>query len=110
MSIGEIRPYVTDAVIEEYHRVFEYERLASLDGRRVANVLRVLEAAAFKVKSPGRLAVSEHESDNRIYECAVAATSKYIVTENARHFRKSHAYSRVVSARQLLALVDVGDR
>src|ERR1039457_3135499 len=67
-----IRPYVTTAVVEEYDRVFEYEHLTHLDKRRVANVRRLLEAAAAKVKSRGRLRISSHEDDNRIYECAVA--------------------------------------
>src|ERR1022692_1499062 len=87
-----IRPYVTTAVVEEYHRVFEYEHLKHLDKRRVANVRRLLEAAAAKVKSRGRLRISSHEDDNRIYECAVAAKAHYIVTENTKHF--SQPYKR----------------
>src|SRR4051794_7670818 len=66
----KIRPYVTDAVLEEYERVFEYARLRHLDKRRVTTVLRLLKAAAIRVKSPGLLKLSPHESDNRIYECA----------------------------------------
>ena len=31
----KLRPYVTNAVIEEYDRAFEYERLRHLDKRRV---------------------------------------------------------------------------
>src|SRR5689334_11955595 len=92
-----IRPYVTGAVLEEYERVFEYSHLRHLDRRRVATVLRLLTAAAIPVKSPGRLKLSEHESDNRIYECAVAAKAKYIVTENTRHFKKPYGYSRIIS-------------
>ena len=44
-----IRPYVTNVVIEEYDRVFEYGRLQHLDKRRVANVRRLLKVAAIKV-------------------------------------------------------------
>ena len=46
----KLRPYVTAAVIEEYDRVFEYERLKHLDKRRVASVRRLLKAAAVTVK------------------------------------------------------------
>jgi putative PIN family toxin of toxin-antitoxin system len=64
----KIRPYVTAAVVQEYDRVFGYERLQHLDKRHVANVRRLLKAAAVKVKPRGRLTLSEHEDDNRIYD------------------------------------------
>jgi len=101
----KIRPYVTNAVVEEYGRVFEYERLQYLDKRRIANVRRLLKAAAIKVKSRGRLKVSEHEEDNRIYECAVAAKAHYIVTENTKHFTTPYKVTKIVNARQLLRLL-----
>jgi uncharacterized protein len=101
----KIRPYVTSALIEEYDRVFEYERLQHLDKRRVGKVLRLLNAAAVKVRSRGLLKLSGHESDNRIYECAVAAKAHYIVTENAKHFQQAYKYTKIVNARQLLKLL-----
>ena len=73
----EIRPYATEAVLLEYERAFKYERLKHLDRRRVANVLRLIKAAAIKVKSAGRLKLSPDEKDNRIYECAAAAKAHY---------------------------------
>src|ERR1019366_1310172 len=78
VTAGKIRPYLTTAVVEEYGRVFEYEHLKRLHKRRVAKVRGLLEAAAVKVKSRGRLKISSHEDDNRIYECAVAAKADYI--------------------------------
>jgi predicted nucleic acid-binding protein len=71
----------------------------------VANVRRLLKAIAVKVKSPGRLKISNHEDDNRIYECAVAAKAHYIVTENAKHFPTPYKATRIVTARQLLELL-----
>ena len=68
----------------------------------------VLEVAATKVKSAGRLKISGHESDNRVYECAKAAKADYIVTENTKDFPKPHAYAKIVTARQLLRLVESG--
>ena len=104
----KLRPYVTDAVIEEYDKVFEYEHLQHLDKRRVANVRRLLKAAAVRVKSRGRLKVSEHESDNRIYECALAAKAHYIITENTRHFEKPYKITKIITARQLLKVLQAG--
>ena len=103
---GKIRPYITEALLEEYDRVFEYEHLKHLDKRRVARVRRLLVAAAGKVKSPGRLKISAHEDDNRIYECAVAAKAHYIITENAKHFRKGYKLTKIISARQLLKMME----
>lgn len=106
VAAGKIRPYLTSAVLEEYDRVFEYEHLKHLDKRRVAKVRRLLVAAAVKVKSPGRLKISPHEDDNRIYECAVAAKADYIVTENTKHFKKPYKTTKIITARQLLALME----
>src|ERR1017187_1599800 len=105
VTAGKIRPYLTTAVVEEYGRVFEYEHLKRLHKRRVAKVRGLLEAAAVKVKSRGRLKISSHEDDNRIYECAVAAKADYIVTENTKHFRKPYKTTKIVNARQLLKLL-----
>ena len=58
------------------------------------------------MKSRGRLKISGHEDDNRIYECAVAAKADYIVTENARHFKKPYKTTEIITARQLLKLLD----
>jgi hypothetical protein len=57
------------------------------------------------VKSRGRLKISGHEEDNRIYECAVAAKAHYIVTENAKDFPRPDKLTKIVNARQLLQLL-----
>jgi uncharacterized protein len=104
----ELRPYLTDAVLEEYARVFEYERLQHLDKRRVARLRSALERVGVKVRPRGRLKISGHEEDNRIYECALAAKADYIVTENTRHFRQAHKFTKIITARQLLKLLGSG--
>ena len=105
VATGEIRPYLTEAVLAEYYRVFNYERLQHLDRRRIARLRGLLETASVKVKSRGRLKISGHEDDNRIYECAVAAKANYIITENAKHFKKPYKNTKIVNARQFLKLV-----
>jgi putative PIN family toxin of toxin-antitoxin system len=104
ITAGQIRPYLTDALLEEYARVFEYERLRRLDRRRAARLRGLLERAGVKVRSGGRLRISLHDEDNRIYECAVAARADFIVTENTRHFPKPHKTTKIVTARALLKL------
>jgi putative PIN family toxin of toxin-antitoxin system len=101
----KLRPCLTDAVLAEYYAVFDYEQLRHLDRRRVSRLRGLLEKASLKVKPRGKLELSNHEADNRIYECAVAAKADYIVTENTKHFRKPYKVTKIVTARQLLRLV-----
>jgi len=108
IATKEIRPYVTDDILEEYDDVFTYKHLKHLDKRRIARLQNALERTGIKVKSGGRLKISAHEEDNRIYECAAAAKADYIVTENTRHFPKPHKYTRIVTARQLLRILEAG--
>ena len=44
-------PYLTEAVLEEYYRVFDYEHLKHYDRRRIARLRGILERASVKVKS-----------------------------------------------------------
>ena len=106
IAAKEIRPYLTTAVVEEYYRVFEYEHLQHFDKRRIARLRGLLEDVAVRVKSRGLLKLSTHEDDNRIYECAVAAKADYIVTENTKHFRKPYKTTKIITARQLLKLLE----
>jgi putative PIN family toxin of toxin-antitoxin system len=103
-----IRPCLTDALIAEYHRVFEYERLRHLSRRRIAKLRGLLEAVSVRAKPRGRLKISDHEDDNRVYECAAATRADYIVTENTKHFQQPHKSTAIVTARQLLRLLEAG--
>ncbi len=105
VTTGKIRPCLTEAVLAEYYSVFDYERLKHLDRRRILRLRDLLETASVKVKSRGRLKISGHEDDNRVYECAVAAKANYIITENTRHFKKPYKATKIVTARQLLELL-----
>jgi putative PIN family toxin of toxin-antitoxin system len=102
--LGSIRPCLTKEVLEEYRKVFQYERLRHLSRRRISRLRGLLEAVSLMVKGGGRLQISEHEDDNRIYECAVAAKAHYIVTENLKHFRQPYKTTKIVTSRRLLAL------
>jgi putative PIN family toxin of toxin-antitoxin system len=101
---GELRPCLTQEVLDEYRRVFEYDRLKHLSRRRIATLMKLLRTVSVMVHSPGRLRISSHDEDNRIYECALAAKARYIVTENAKHFKQSYKTARIVTARQLLEI------
>jgi putative PIN family toxin of toxin-antitoxin system len=105
ITADEIMPCVSDALLDEYHRVFSYRHLQHLDPSRIAKLTGLLEAASIRVQPRHRLEISGHDDDNRVYECADAALADYIVTENTRHFKKPHKQTRIVNARQLLKLL-----
>ena len=105
---GKIRPYLTREMLAEYYKVFDYPHLQHLNRHRIAKLRGQLEDVAVKVKSSGRLRISSHEDDNRMYECAIAAKAHYIVTENAKHFPQPYKTTKIVTARQLLKLIEAG--
>src|SRR5579864_9449680 len=93
---GKLRPCLTDELLAEYYRVFDYPHLQQLDRRRIARLRGLLEAVSRKVKSPGRLKISAHEDDNRVYECAVVAKDHSTITENTKHFRKPYKTTKII--------------
>jgi uncharacterized protein len=105
ITSGTIRPCVSEALLTEYHAVFEYERLQHLDRRRIAKLRGLLEAIAVRAKPRRRLQISEHEDDNRVYECAQRAKAEYIITENTKHFKQGHGRTKIVTARQFIRLI-----
>ena len=84
-----------------------------VEGTRFATVsamsVPARRRAGVVVRSAGKLKISGHEDGNRIYECAVAGKTHYIVTENKKHFPRARKTTQIVSARQLLAImIDTG--
>jgi uncharacterized protein len=96
---------VSEELLDEYREVFGRAKFAGLDSRLVARLLTLVADAATLVTPASRLTESPHESDNRFYECAAAAEADYIVTGNIRHFKKPCKTTKIVTARQLLALL-----
>ena len=103
-------PCVSDAPIDEYYRVFSSRHLQHLDPSRVTKLRGLREAVSIRVHPRHRLEISGHDDDNRVYECAEAAGADYIVTENAKHFKKPHKQTQIVNARQLLKLLAPGSK
>lgn len=100
----EIRPCVSEAILDEYRRALLYPRLKFVPGE-VARFLTRLVRAGAAVAPPRTLSVSRDEADNRFLECAETAGAEYLVTGNKRHFPKLWKTTRVVNARELLGLI-----
>jgi uncharacterized protein len=107
IGLREVELFVSEAVMAEYREVFNRAKFASIPPAEVAMLLATIERQATVVTPTELLAISKHESDNRFYECAAAARADFIVTGNIRHFTKAHGRTEIITARQLLELVDV---
>jgi len=70
--------------------------------------LRQLEKAGSLFRPARILKISEHEPDNRFYECADAAQAAFLVTGNLKHFKKDYRATKIVNARKLLDLLATG--
>lgn len=102
---GLIIPCVSDDVLAEYRTVLYRSELDLHEDRRRA-LLGHLSALSLHVASTEKVAIADHESDNRFYECAHAALADYLVTGNRKHFKKDLPPTKIVNARELLRLLE----
>ena len=105
VAFRAVEMFVSEEILAEYREVFSRPKFAHLDQKDVSQLLAVIGAEATMVSPTERLAISKHDSDNRFYECADTAAADYIVTGNARHFKKPHKNTRIITGRQLLELL-----
>jgi len=108
VAFRAVKLYASEAVFAEYREVLSRPRFAHLDSTAVSRLLALLEREATIVVPTQRLTISEHDSDNRFYECADAAAADYIVTGNIRHFTKPHKNTKIINGRGLLELMKAG--
>jgi putative PIN family toxin of toxin-antitoxin system len=100
--------FVSQPVLDEYREVFSRPKFSHLDPKNVSRLLDLIKAEATMVTPTTTLAISEHDSDNRFYECAEAARADYIVTGNSRHFSKPYQNTKIITGRQLLENLTAG--
>jgi len=94
-------------VLAEYGRVLSSPKF-KFQPEEVATVLRQLEKAGSLFRPARILEISDHESDNRFYECADAAQAAFLITGNLKHFKKDYQATKIVNARKLLDLLAAG--
>jgi putative PIN family toxin of toxin-antitoxin system len=108
VASGRLIPCVSPAVLAEYRDVLLERPALRPHAPRALHVLDIFAAVAVTVTPTKQLTVSQHESDNRFYECADAAAADFIVTGNLKHFTKPYKNIQIVNPRQLLQLVVPG--
>jgi uncharacterized protein len=104
ISIGKLLWCVSPAILEEYAAVLARPKFRGLDADRVQHVIACIERAEFVVPT-FTLAESQDEPDNRFLECAEFAAAEYLVTGNARDFPAEWKGTRILGARELLAVL-----
>lgn len=104
---GRLLLCLSPAVLAEYARVLPAPKF-KLRPEEVSTTLKQLERSGSLFHPTQPLRLSEHEADNRFYECADAAQADFLITGNLKHFKKNHRNTRVVNARQLLDLLGTG--
>jgi putative PIN family toxin of toxin-antitoxin system len=104
---GRLLLCISPAVLEEYARVLPAPRF-KLRPEEVAKTLKQLESSSSIFHPAHNLKISDHEPDNRFYECADAAQANFLITGNLKHFKKHYKTTTVVNACQLLDLLGTG--
>ena len=104
---GRLLLCVSQAVLAEYARVLPAPKF-KLRPEEITVTLKHLEKASSIFHTTHTLKISDHEPDNRFYECADAAGADFLITGNLKHFKKDYKNTRIVNARQLLDLLGTG--
>lgn len=88
-------------ILREYKEVLARPKFAR-HLERIAVLLDGVEEISEIVQSEHRLAISKDEEDNRVLECAQAASADFLVTGNRRHFPDRLGSVRIVTPREFL--------
>src|SRR5262245_10382733 len=107
IALGAVELCLSQEIMAEYREVLKRPKFAAIPVVEVGNLLTMIQTSATVVRPTLRLNISKHESDNRFYECAAEASADYIVTGNTKHFTKHYHNTRVITGRQLLAVLKI---
>jgi putative PIN family toxin of toxin-antitoxin system len=99
ISDGALTLYIATPIFAEYRYVLT--KKLGFDPGEVKWLFDLVESSVL-VAPTEPLAISTHEADNRIYECAAASKADYIVTGNKKHFPKGYENMQLVNPRELL--------
>ena len=104
---GRFELYLSPFILEEVAGVLA--RKFGWTGEHSSQALRVLRDAATVIEPRRRPSVIEgNHADNRILECAVAASANYLVTGDRRHLLplENHRGARILNAPRFLSILE----
>jgi putative PIN family toxin of toxin-antitoxin system len=98
------RWYVTEAILDEYREVLARPELKIRKGQR-AQLMSLIGNRTHLVRPARAFQVTPDPDDNMFLECADAARADYLVTGNQRHFPGFWKRTKVITSRELIAIV-----
>ena len=98
------RWYLTEAILDEYREVLARPELRIRKGQR-AQLMRPIGNRTHLVRPARALHETPDPDDNMFLECADAARADYLVTGNQRHFPAFWKRTKVITSRELIAVV-----
>jgi len=98
------RFYVSTPILSEYRTVLARPELGIRKGLRL-QLLQLIKNRAQVVSPSQPLQITPDPADNIFLECADAARADYLVTGNQRHFPKFWKKTKIISSRELVAIV-----
>ncbi len=104
---GRLTLCASPTVLLEYADVLPRSKF-KLEPQEIQRTLTELRKASALVEPKHRVTAAKHEPDNRFLECTEASGADFLVTGNKRHFPAKWKHTRVVNARELVALISPG--
>src|SRR5581483_3779593 len=81
IAAGQLVWCVSKSILAEYEETLHRPKFQYIQRARIDTLLQIARSGQMAIVTTA-LTVSEHESDNRFYECAHAAQADYLVTGN----------------------------
>lgn len=97
------RLYVTAPILAEYRDVLSRPEFRIRKGLR-QQLLQLIARRAHKVQPARHLQVTSDPDDNVFLECADTARADYLVTGNLKYFPRYWKNTKIISAREFIAL------
>lgn len=95
--------YISGEILAEYREALARPEFRIHRGLQ-HQVLQLIQNRARRVTLSRKLDVTSDPDDNMFLECADAARADYLVTGNVRHFPKFWKRTKIITARDFLAL------
>jgi uncharacterized protein len=99
-----VQLYISQPILAEYEEVLRRPRL-DIHSDKVTNALTRIREAGLLITPTTPVTAAGDPDDNIFLECAQAASAGYLVTGNRRDFPDEWAGTKVVTAREFLAIV-----
>ena len=96
--------FVSSPILTEYEEVLSRKRF-KFQPDEVQAVIRLIKSKAVLVAPKSTVTAALDPDDNMFLECAEESEANYLVTGNKKHFPAKWKQTKVVSGREMMALM-----